>query len=98
MLSPFLLLTALLAAGGTFASLTASLEERWLDTPWIGYYTDGNMECKGSNHTSQRLDATGGALSEFKRPARTSVGVHFGKGIVSAISILAYKEEKVRSL
>ena len=98
MLSPLLLLTTLLAAGGTFASPTASLEERWLDTPWIGYYTDGNMECKGSNHTSQWLDATSGAVLDFKRPANTTVGVHFGKGIVSAISILAITEEMVRWL
>ena len=56
------------------------------------------MNCKGSNHTSQWLDAIGGAVLDFKRPANTTVGVHFGKGIVSAISILAITEEIVRWL
>ena len=56
------------------------------------------MECTGSNHTYLWLDVIDGLVEDFKRPANTAVGVHYGRGSVSATSILTYTDKGVSRL
>lgn len=97
MLSPLFLLTTLLAAGGTFAGPTAPLEKRCINCPWIGYYKDGSLDCKGGDRTNVWLEINDAELKKFERPANTTVGVHFGSGIGFAGSILGFTDKEVSS-
>lgn len=98
MLFPIFLLTTTLAAGCTFATPTAALEKRCLNCPWIGYYNDGGMECQGGNRTNIWLEINNQELKEFKRPANTAVGVHFGTGIGFAQHISGFTDAEVSLL